>query len=203
MFYIIYKTTCLINSKIYIGYHSTNNLDDGYLGSGTHLKKAIKKYGVINFKREIIHLFNSKKEALNKEAEIVNEDFIKRDDTFNIKCGGEGGWEHTWHDKRRLDAITKSFKEGRSKGWQQSSEQRTKLRSGKNNGFYGKTHTKETKNAIKETLKLDQKIIDLRLTEYNAINKSRGWITKLAKSWNISHTQVKRFLKLYNNAVLV
>lgn len=45
MKYIIYKTTCLVNNMKYIGWHSTNNLNDGYLGSGKYLLRAIDKYG--------------------------------------------------------------------------------------------------------------------------------------------------------------
>lgn len=39
MKYIVYKTTCLVNSKIYIGYHQTSNPEvfDGYLGCGYYI----------------------------------------------------------------------------------------------------------------------------------------------------------------------
>ncbi len=50
---IIYKTTNLINGKIYVGYHNTD-INDGYLGSGTIFSKALKKYGKKNFVREVL-----------------------------------------------------------------------------------------------------------------------------------------------------
>lgn len=102
--YIVYKTTCLINNKIYIGVHKTENPDifDGYLGRGfkigetKYLKNpiapfhhAIVKYGQENFKRETLFVFNTEDEAYNKEAEIVDLDFINRNDTYNVALGGK------------------------------------------------------------------------------------------------------------------
>ncbi len=113
MYYIIYQITNLINSRIYIGYHSTENLEDEYLGSGKIIRKAIKKYGKDNFKKEILHVFPDKETALKKERELVNEDFIQRKDTYNIKYGGLGGWEHTIKDPKRIMAIRKYQKDGR------------------------------------------------------------------------------------------
>ena len=107
MKYIVYCTTCLVNNKIYIGVHKTENPDvfDGYIGNGidkSHLKqvmenpqtayqRAVKKYGYKNFKRATLFIFNTEKEAYAKEAEIVDLEFVKRRDTYNTSLGGYGG----------------------------------------------------------------------------------------------------------------
>lgn len=105
MEYIVYKTTCLINNKIYIGVHRTENSKefDGYLGRGLYKNHnkyinnpiapfhyAVKKYGVDNFVREVLFTYDNAEDAFNKEAELVNEDFIKRDDVYNVCLGGKG-----------------------------------------------------------------------------------------------------------------
>jgi len=104
-YYTIYQTTNLINNKIYIGLHTTDNINDGYLGSGIFLKKAIKKYGYTNFKKEILYVFDNKKDMITKEKEIVNEDFILRKDTYNMAKGGYG--LSTLSSEKRKIAIEK------------------------------------------------------------------------------------------------
>ena len=89
-YHIIYKTTNTVNNKIYVGLHSTDNINDGYLGSGWVLKDAIKKYGRDKFTREVLYTFSSRKEARIKEAEIVDTEFCKRLDTYNLTEGGFG-----------------------------------------------------------------------------------------------------------------
>lgn len=76
---------------IYVGSHQTDDLSDNYLGSGKHLKRAIKKYGRENFKFEILHILSSKEEMFEVERNIVNEDFVKDPLTYNLKIGGSGG----------------------------------------------------------------------------------------------------------------
>ena len=100
MHYLIYKTTNRINGKFYIGAHQTVDLKDKYLGSGKHLKYAIKKYGIKNFDKEILFDFSNPEEMFQKEAEIVTSSFILREDTYNIKIGGFGGFD--WINKNGL-----------------------------------------------------------------------------------------------------
>ena len=63
-FYGIYKITNLIDGKMYIGKHITSDIDDGYMGSGKRIKRAIKKYGEENFRKEWL-MFCEDEEELN------------------------------------------------------------------------------------------------------------------------------------------
>ena len=92
--YYIYRITNLINGKTYIGQHKYKKLNDSYMGSGIYLAKAKKKYGIENFKKEIL-VFN----ILKKEhIDLLEKTFIASErekvgarNCYNIAKGGEGG----------------------------------------------------------------------------------------------------------------
>lgn len=90
MYYTIYKTTNIVNNKIYIGAHATDNLDDYYIGSGADIIEDIKKYGRKNFKKEILMLFDSEDEMFLNEKIIVSKEFIKDNSNYNLRPGGKG-----------------------------------------------------------------------------------------------------------------
>lgn len=94
MKYTIYKITNKINSKIYIGKHQTKDINDGYMGSGKLLRRAQEKYGIDNFSKDILHVFNTEEEMNAKEKELVTEEFCLREDTYNICVGGLGGFSY-------------------------------------------------------------------------------------------------------------
>jgi len=86
---IIYKTTNLVNGKIYIGQDSNNN--PNYYGSGTLLHKAIKKYGKDQFMKEIIEHCNSKTELNKRETYWIQQTNSQNTDIgYNITSGGDG-----------------------------------------------------------------------------------------------------------------
>lgn len=113
-YYYLYKITNILNGKIYIGVHRTDNLNDNYMGSGINLKRAIKKYGIDNFKKEIIEYFANEKDMFQREIEIVDADFILREDTYNLTEGGYGRSFSIEHQSRCGKISGKKFYENSS-----------------------------------------------------------------------------------------
>lgn len=107
MRHFVYKTTCTVNGKYYIGVHTEYRDSDGYIGCGVSSnstaislqKRGVKsafidsvvKYGYENFKREIIKEFDSREEAYKFEESIVNKELIGDSSCLNIRVGGIGG----------------------------------------------------------------------------------------------------------------
>lgn len=87
-FNYVYITTNLINGKQYVGDHSTNNLDDKYIGSGRRLLPSIKKYGRNNFKKEILEFFPTKQEAFDLQEKYINEYNTLVPNGYNISPKG-------------------------------------------------------------------------------------------------------------------
>lgn len=94
MFYTVYRITNKINNKTYHGMHKTKRLDDGYMGSGKVIKRAIEKHGVESFQKDILFVFETKEEMALKEAEIVNPEYLASGMTYNLKEGGRGGFDY-------------------------------------------------------------------------------------------------------------
>ena len=128
MFYTIYKITNQINGKIYIGSHKTKDLDDDYMGSGKYLKLAQEKYGLEHFSKEILFVFDTPGEMYAKEAEIVCEDFLVQENTYNLKVGGRGGWDAVNADEiNRRTKNQKARQIANANGAQQKANLRHRL----------------------------------------------------------------------------
>lgn len=90
-YHFIYKTTDTRNDNFYVGMHSTDNLNDGYVGSGTRLRRLVYKHGKENFNMEILEYLPDRVLLKQREKEIVNLDLLKEEKCMNLKVGGYGG----------------------------------------------------------------------------------------------------------------
>jgi len=123
MHYYLYEIKNNINGMKYVGVHKTKVLDDGYMGSGKVIKHAIEKHGIENFTKTILERFTSAGEMFAREKEIVNEEFLSRDDVYNLRRGGFGGFDHInkmGGQGARLNAIV--TQEMRSRGGKKGSK---------------------------------------------------------------------------------
>lgn len=175
MFYTVYKITNIINQKIYIGVHKTDDLNDGYMGSGVYLKNAQTKYGMSAFKKEYIQIFDNVDDMFKMESQLVNEEFVSRQDTYNLTTGGRGGYQFVNSNPEMKMAaaikgreatdkileerygvewrkeLTKLAAEGRTEeSYRLIAERAAKTIMEKygHGVFYGKTHTEDSKQKI-------------------------------------------------------
>lgn len=88
MYYYLYQIENLIDHKIYIGVHRTENLEDGYMGSGTLIKAAQAMHGLEVFEKKILEFFDSEEDMYAREAELVTPEFLTRPDVYNLTEGG-------------------------------------------------------------------------------------------------------------------
>lgn len=163
MYYTVYKVTNIVNGKFYIGMHKTNDLDDGYMGSGKYLKRAINKYGLENFIKEYLVITDS--DAKMKLAEKILV-VLDREVSYNLCNGGLGGFSYI--NRHKLNAPgtkasqTPEAKINRSKGlisWYWSLPENMRIKMAKNlpindgSFWLGKKHRPETIIKIKNSRK--------------------------------------------------
>lgn len=103
-FHYIYKIT-RFDGKYYIGMHSTDNLDDGYVGSGKQLWYSINYHGLEKHSKEILEFLPDRASLKKREKELVNEECLKDPICMNLKLGGDGGWDHVSKESRRKGGL--------------------------------------------------------------------------------------------------
>ena len=196
---IIYKIINQINGKLYIGQDKNNNPD--YFGSGKILQSAFIKYGIDNFKKEIIEECESKEEMNEKEIFWINHyNSTDRKIGYNIALGGQGG--DTISNNPNKDEIRKRHSdwmlennptrcrnrtEDEIKKWKESYVGKYL---GENNPNYGKKRTDETKELQykirkewhNNLLEEDKLIIGKKISESNTGKPGNNWTDEQKKA---------------------
>ena len=139
MIHQLYKITNKLNGKYYIGVHTGDIFKDNYWGSGTILKESISKHGKENFEREVIKQLNNKKDIYKLESQIVNEDFVKNQQTYNVAVGGIGGNNGPIVNKKISDSMI-----GEKHMYYGKKRPNHSAWLNENPPFKGKTHSKES-----------------------------------------------------------
>ena len=182
MHYIVYKITNLINNKIYVGVHSTNNLDDNYMSSSKLVKNAIKKYGKENFKREILYNCSSFEQMFEIEQKLVTEEFCKRGDTYNICPGGLGGFGYLNNHPKKSEWCKKGATSGKNANTEWKSLNMKRIWAENTNNMFipttmGFKHSNESKQKMS-------------VSHYGSNNSQYGtmWITNGCENRKIKRT---------------
>lgn len=113
--FIVYKTTNNINGKYYIGIHNTEGTDKWYLGSGTLIRAAIKKYGRDSFTRETLFENLDEESAKKIEADLVNEARLEDPDCYNLVLGG--GYPPSAKGKKQSDDHRSKIGRRQKESW--------------------------------------------------------------------------------------
>ena len=217
-YHYIYKTTCKITNRFYIGMHSTDNLDDNYLGSGKRLWNSINFHGKENHIKEILEFLPSRQLLKEREKEIVDRDLIGNVMCMNLQEGGGGGFST---DEHKVKFLTNGVKNGR-----QICDERLKDKYGDNylsiiskihfdkvnnstvekekwrnqiktglvkagyefGVFFGKKHSEQTKQKMSESLK--GKGIGKTNSQYGTC-----WVTKNGLSKKIKKEELDSFIQ--------
>lgn len=160
----IYITTNIVNGMRYLGQKKFDRIWKTYLGSGSIIRKAIKKYGKENFRRDIICLCYSPEELNKVEYDLsVFLNVVEDPDWYNMVYGGGSttGWHHSeelkkaqserakkqWEDE---EYRRKHIEYGKTLVGERNPNYRNHKLAGENNPNYGKKASEETRRKISE-----------------------------------------------------
>lgn len=176
-FHYIYKITRLDESgKYYIGMHSTDDINDGYFGSGSVLSKSIKKHGKEKHSKEILEYLESREALKLREKELVDHTTLKDPLCLNLQLGGgEGGFINTEHQLKCSSAGGKVG--GKTAGKLNGAANLAKARAtGKYCGkiWTGQKHTPKTR----DQMLLSQQNVDRTGSKNPMFGKKLAWVSK-------------------------
>lgn len=132
-YYTIYKITNKINGRYYIGKHITENLNDSYMGSGKLIKKAIEKYGIENFEKKIVKIYDNEHDMNIAESLLID---LNNKQIYNLQPGGKGSWSYINENnlsnnkdskKKKSDSMKEYWTEEKRKNKSESMKEYNKI----------------------------------------------------------------------------
>ena len=147
----VYQIRNLINGKIYIGSTVTSFIyrwrqHHSKLKMGkhenAHLQSSYIKYGDSNFEYKVLYVGTSLEDIRTKEQELINS---------SDSCNPNKGYN--------LDPIVDRHIRSEETRRKMSASRKGKC-AGPSNGFYGKTHSEEVRNRIRQA-RLGKKMSDV------------------------------------------
>ena len=108
-YFIVYKTTHIPTGKFYIGRHVTEDIHDEYLGSGVKISRMVKKYGELEFSKEILKICSSPDDMIYAEIEEIRKVF-QEEQCLNLMIGDPrytGGVEFSEESRRKMSESKK------------------------------------------------------------------------------------------------
>lgn len=179
MYYTIYKTTNLLNGKTYIGKHATNDPNDKYFGSGVAITRAISKYGVENFIKDILFIFDTEDEMNDKERELITQDMIDSQNTYNNSLGGQGGRIVLYPDHPLYYEVCRKISDAKLEKSDFYRELAIENHKHKKIGMYGKRQSDKQKAAVgkmaRERIRTAEESI-LRVESFKKTMSTEGYI---------------------------
>lgn len=140
----LYMIVCDVTARFYYGIHSTNNLNDGYMGTGKRVLLSLKKHGRQNHTKTILEYFSTREEASLAEEKLVTKDLLLDPLCMNLQTGGDSNIsfsEETLKKLKKTDAqraAISTFRKGKPTFVtpEQRQKQSEKV-SGAGNGMFG------------------------------------------------------------------
>jgi len=145
--------------------HSTNDLEDGYMGSGRRLRASIRKHGEDNHTKEILEFFDDRGRLIEAEKESITLDMIDDKDCMNLMGGGTGGFISEDQQRHRSTIAVEKREKKREDDpeWDKEYRQAQSLslmkqyesgkRVSKLPNWEGRKHSEITKEKMRETKK--------------------------------------------------
>lgn len=215
MYGYIYMFTNRINGKKYIGQRKGDKIDQNYFGSGIYFANAKEKYGIENFKFDILCWCKTLEEANKKEKYYIEyyNTLVRNNKGYNIQLGGNVGNSYAGKTDEEMEEIRKKQSIKQKEIWSNKLYKKLmKEKREKQNPWINIEDFKREEwiNNIKESqLKLwktdrkeDRKTIGERLSKANKnIPKSKDHRQKNSRALTNNPKKCKKILCIETNIV--